>query len=225
MPGPTTDLSLEDFAERFVEGLDSFLPPDGLQEMAHHCWLVAKRNAGMNLTRIVEPEDMAVRHVLDSLAALPILIGTEEAPVTRVLDLGTGAGFPGLTLACAIPGLEMTLLDSTRKKVAFLAEVVDELGLQERVVCEWSRFEDYIRPHRKHYDLVLARAVGPLARLLEWTTNRWYGPMVLWKGPGFDAELAEAKDLMRRRRLEVRLDLPYLLPGDDTERRLVIIDI
>ncbi|MCB1282399.1 MAG: hypothetical protein KDB18_12835, partial [Salinibacterium sp.] len=63
------------------------------------------------------------------------------------------------------------------------------------------------------------------ARLLEWTTNRWYGPMVLWKGPGFDAELAEAKDLMRRRRLEVRLDLPYLLPGDDTERRLVIIDI
>jgi len=222
--GPTVDLPFDDFAARFLEAMGPWRPEEGGIELARHAFAVAKKNEVMNLTRIVEPEAMAVKHALDSLAALPILLGADDAPVNNVLDLGTGAGYPGLALALAMPHLNVTLLDSTRKKVDFLQELVAELGVSDRVQCVWARFEDWIRPHRGRFDMVLARAVGPLHRLLEWCTHRWYGPLLLWKGPAFLDELEEARTTLARRKLDVSLDLPYLLPDDPAERRLIVID-
>ena len=212
-----------EFRDRFIAALGPWAP-ERADLLARHAWLVAEKNKVMNLTRVTEPEAMAVRHGLDSLAAVPILVGTEDAPVTRVLDLGTGAGWPGLAAAIALPGLQVTLLDGTRKKITFLEEVVKDLGLTDDVTCVWSRFEDYIREHRRGYDLVLARAVGPVSRLLEWTTNRWFGPLVLWKGPRFEDELDDAHALMTKRKIGVTMDMAYELPGDDIERRLAVID-
>ncbi|MCB9831364.1 MAG: 16S rRNA (guanine(527)-N(7))-methyltransferase RsmG [Planctomycetes bacterium] len=212
-----------EFNDRFLAALGEFRPWRA-ELVARHAWLVRERNEVMNLTRIVEPEDMARRHALDSLAAVPVLAGTDDVDVRRVLDLGTGAGFPGIPLACALPELRVTLLDSTRKKIDFLKEVVADLGLEEQVDCVWGRFEDFIRPHRKDYDLVLARAVGPLERLLGWTTNRWFGPLVLWKGPRFEEELDDAHRLLGERKMDVVLDVAYEIPGDPAERRIVVID-
>ena len=212
-----------EFHERFIAGLGSWAP-ERADLLARHAWAVAKKNEVMNLTRIVDPEGMATRHALDSLAAVPVLVGTEETPIQQVLDLGTGAGYPGLALAIAVPWLRITLLDSTRKKIDFLAELVAELGLENQVECVWGRFEEWIRPERKEFDMVLARAVGPLMRLLEWSTNRWFGPMLLWKGPRFDEELKEAGPLLKKRRMGLAFDMPYELPGDDAQRRLAVID-
>lgn len=223
MPRPVLTIDELEFTTRFIAALGEFAP-ERADLMARHAWLVAKKNEVMNLTRIVEPEDMAVRHALDSLAAMPILLGTEDEPIRRVLDLGTGAGYPGLALAIAVPGLEVTLLDATRKKVDFLREVVADLRLEDRVDCVWGRFEDWIRPNRKSFDIVMARAVGPLGRLLEWTRNAWFGPMLLWKGPGFDEELDDAFRTLGQRKMDVVLDLAYQLPDDEAFRRLVMID-
>lgn len=223
MPRPVVTIDELEFTTRFIAALGEFAP-ERSDLLARHAWLVAKKNEVMNLTRIVEPEDMAVRHALDSLAAMPLLVGTDEQPIRRVCDLGTGAGYPGLALAIAVPGLKVTLLDATRKKVAFLAEVVADLGLDDRVDCAWGRFEEWIRPRRKSYDIVMARAAGPLLRLLEWTRNNWFGPLLLWKGPGFDEELDDAHRTLGRRKMDVVLDLAYGLPGDDADRRLVVID-
>ena len=213
----------EEFTRRFLAALDTWAPQRA-PLLARHAWLVRKKNEVMNLTRITDPEGMAVRHCLDSLAALPVVIGTDDAPVTRVLDLGSGAGWPGLALAIAVPGLEVTLLDSTGKKVRFLEEEVAELGLEDQVTCVWGRFEEWIREERKHFDLVIARAVGPLTRILGWTTNRWFGPLVLWKGRAFEDELDDAHRLLEKRGMGITLDLAYQLPGDEAERRLVVID-
>ncbi len=212
-----------EFNERFLAALGEFQPWRA-ELVARHAWLVRQRNEVMNLTRITEPEDMARRHALDSLAAVPILAGTDDVDVHHVLDLGTGAGYPGIPLACALPELKVTLLDSTRKKIDFLTEVVADLGLEDQVDCVWARFEDFIRPRRKDYEMVLARAVGPLKRLLDWTTNRWFGPLVLWKGPGFEVELDEAHKLLGHRKMEVVLDIGYQIPDDPAERRIVMID-
>lgn len=223
MPRPILEIDEVEFTRRFIDTLGEFAPerPDLL---ARHAWLVAKKNEVMNLTRIVEPEDMANRHALDSLAALPIVMGTDDAPVHRVLDLGTGAGYPGLALAIAAPQLQVTLLDATRKKIDFLTEVVADLGLDDRVDCVWGRFEEWIKPRRKDYDIVMARAVGPLSRLLEWTRGNWFGPMLLWKGPGFDDEMDDAFKTLGKRKMDVVLDLPYQVPDDEAFRRLAMID-
>ncbi|MFT7618468.1 MAG: 16S rRNA (guanine527-N7)-methyltransferase [Planctomycetota bacterium] len=217
------DLTEEEFNERFLGAMGEFRP-GGADKMARHAWLVREKNKVMNLTRLTSPEDMAVKHVLDSLAALPILAGTDDIKVSRVLDLGTGAGFPGLTLACALPDLQVTLLDGTRKKIEFLNDVVGDMGMSQQVSRVWSRFEDHIRPERRDYDVVMARAVGPLSRILQWTTNNWFGPLLLWKGPKFEEELDDCHRLLKKRKMDVVLDISYDLPGDEAERRLIMID-
>jgi 16S rRNA (guanine527-N7)-methyltransferase len=221
-PPPEPEISEWEFIGRVMKAIEPFAPERPIL-LAQHAWMVREKNKVMNLTRITDPEGMATKHILDSLVATPILQGTEDVSIHRVLDLGTGAGWPGLALAIANPEIELTLLDGTKKKVDFLQEVVKKLGLAGQVTCVWSRFEDYIRAERHSTDLVLARAVGPLREILEWCTNRWFGHILLWKGPRFDEELTEAADLMRDRRLELVLDEHYQLPGDDAARRLVMI--
>jgi 16S rRNA (guanine527-N7)-methyltransferase len=221
---PPEPLTREEFQVRCQRELLGWVPEFARGPLGEHAWRVRERNRTMNLTRIVEPEEMARKHILDSLAALPILGGEGELVFERVLDLGSGAGYPGLALALALPHLEVTLLDSTRKKVDFLRELVEEFGMSSRVRCEWARFEDHIRPNRHRYDLVLARAVGPVARILEWCTNRWFGPILLWKGPAVDDELAAARGLLWKREIFVAVDESYSVPGDDAARRLVLLD-
>lgn len=224
-PAPPPDpLSREEFHRRCQGELADWVPDFAIGGLAEHAWRVRDRNRSMNLTRIVEPEEMAHRHILDSLAALPLLTGEGERIFERVLDLGSGAGYPGLALALAVPHLEVTLIDARRKKVEFLQELVDAFGIGRRVTCHWGRFEDFIRPERHRFDLVLARAVGPLSRILEWTTHRYFGPLLLWKGPAVDEELEEVRPLLWKREMFVAVDEAYSVPNDETVRRLLLLD-
>jgi 16S rRNA (guanine527-N7)-methyltransferase len=218
------DIEYEEFKSRFIAALGPFAPGFAREGLALHAWLVRERNEVMNLTRVTEPEEMAIRHCADSLAALPLLAEGGEQIFHHILDLGTGAGWPGLSIALACPHLKVTLLDSKRKKIEFLQGVVEQLGISDRVTCVWGRYEDWIREHRKEIDLVTARAVGPIERLLNWCTHNYYGPMLLWKGPAANEELAAVKGLMWKRRLFVALDEPYQIPGDEAVRRLILID-
>lgn len=211
------------FNARFFAALEDWEIPN-VEGLARHAWLVREKNRVMNLTRITDPEGMALRHALDAIAAVPLLNGDAGPVIHRVLDIGTGAGWPGLALAIVCPHLEVTLLDARRKKIDFLQEAIADLGLQDRVTAVWSRFEDYIQAEQDSFDVVMARAVGPIDRLLEWCTNRWFGPLLLWKGPALEDELKAARQLMRKRRLEVTLDLDYMLPGDETPYRIVMLD-
>ncbi len=222
-PPPDT-LTWEMFRDRFIPALGPFAPGFARETLARHAWLVRQKNQVMNLTRVTDPESMAIRHTADSLAALPLLAEGGEQLFRNVLDVGTGAGWPGLSIAIACPHLKVTLLDSTRKKIDFLQTVVNQLGLQDRVTCVWGRFEEWIRDHRKEVDLVTARAVGPVERLLGWCTNSYFGPMLLWKGPAADGELKAVEGLMWKRRLFVALDEAYQIPGDEAVRRLILID-
>ena len=220
----TMELTSSEFSDRFIAALGPFAPGFAREALALHAWRVRERNEVMNLTRITEPEEMAIRHAADSLAALPLLAEGGETLFHHVLDLGTGAGYPGLSIALACPHLKVTLLDSRKKKIEFLQELVDELGLSDRVQCVWSRFEEWIRAHRKEVDLVTARAVGPVERLLEWCTHNYYGPLLLWKGPAANEELAAVEGLMWKRNFFVGLEEPYQIPGDEAIRRLILID-
>ena len=136
----------------------------------------------MNLTTIVEPNEVRVRHFLDSLT-LTHVMGFDAGD--RLIDVGTGAGFPGLVLAIALPQLHVTLLDSTRKKLDFIQHIVGQTGISN-VTLLHSRAEDAGRDkaHRGQYDVVVARAVARLPSLLEYLLPFARGGWLLHRDEG-----------------------------------------
>ena len=144
--------------EAGVGRLGQALPPGAIERLAILLGELERWNRRINLTAVRDPEAMVPHHILDSLAARPFL----EGP--RVADIGTGAGFPGLPLAIAEPGLEIELVDSSARKIAFVQHIITELGIANARAVR-ARIEAYAPPAR--FDTVIARALGTLSYLLD----------------------------------------------------------
>lgn len=145
-------------------------------------------NETMDLTAILSDEDALYRHYLDSLTALDLL-----DTGARVIDVGTGAGFPGVPLLLARPDLSMTLLDALKKRTDFLRQAAAAIPFEATVVH--GRAEAYAKDRREQYDVAVSRAVASLPVLLEWLLPfvRVGGECILWKGPGVQAEMEAAR--------------------------------
>ncbi|MDE0889474.1 MAG: 16S rRNA (guanine(527)-N(7))-methyltransferase RsmG [Phycisphaerales bacterium] len=165
--------------------------------------LLYEANARMNLTGIRDPAEVWSRHVLDSLTLLPWVLEMREkiGENTRLIDVGSGGGLPGMILACVQPDLAITLLETTGKKARFLAETAEALGLK-RVYVANDRAETMGRDpaQRESYHLVTARAVGPLNVLAEYTVPLAHpdGLILVIKGAKAEAEIAEAKQALHK---------------------------
>lgn len=148
-------------------------------------------NQKMDLTSVSE-EDMAARHFLDSL--LPLKEERLFASGSRLIDVGTGAGFPGLPLAIARPDFQVTLLEAQNKRCVFLNAVIEDLGLKNVTVIN-DRAENLgkTEAHREQYDLAVARAVAPLPVLCEYLLPfvKIGGRMICWKGPAVREEMED----------------------------------
>jgi 16S rRNA (guanine527-N7)-methyltransferase len=149
-------------------------------------------NQQMNLTRITEPTEFWEKHLWDSLSGLAPWLTPAPRPewvppleTAKVIDIGTGAGFPGLPVAIAFPSWQVTLLDATQKKVRFLAELSQSLGLETvRAIADRAEFLAHQPSHREQYDLALLRAVGPAATCAEYALPlvKIGGLAVLYRG-------------------------------------------
>lgn len=196
-----------------------------LEQFARFAEMLGEWNATrMNLTRLTSSRDIAVKHFLDSLALLTVWT---PPPGARAVDVGTGAGLPGLALKIARPDLAMTLLDGTAKKLLFCRAVADDLGL-EGVETIHARAEDAGRRAdlRGRFDLVTARAVAPLERLLPWLApfvapNGVAGAL---KGAGAADEMAAARPIARRLDLTLALPVAVALPEaeEPTVRQIIL---
>ena len=149
----------------FATELESVLPPDlprrevVIAKAARHLELIVETNRTMNLTRIVDPREAAIKHVLES-----VLPWRRFAGAARVLDAGTGAGFPGLPLAIVLPDVQFVLSESIQKKARFVQAVVDWLALPNVTVLA-SRAEDYLKKNPVTW--ITARAVAPVSKAVD----------------------------------------------------------
>jgi 16S rRNA (guanine527-N7)-methyltransferase len=174
--------------------------------------LLVRWNATYNLTAIRDPREMIAKHLLDSLAMHPFVDG-----IGRLADLGTGAGLPGIPLAIAKPGLQVSLVESNGKKVRFMREAIRKLGLTNAEAVE-SRIEAFDAPGR--FDAITARALATLPLILESGGHllRPGGVLLAMKGVVPSEEIAALPPGWRVRELH-----PMRVPGLDAERHLIVV--
>ena len=178
---------------------------------------LADWNGRMNLTSVIDYEEVQVKHFLDSLTVLPAL-GSPLPPNAKVVDVGAGAGFPGLPLNLACPGIHLTLVESTGKKATFLRHVVETLALNGIEVHTGRAEELAHRPElRGSCDLTLARGLARLPTLLEYTLpfTRQGGLVAAWKhgGEGLREELESARKALQVLGGRVSPSTPSRQPG------------
>ena len=160
------------------------ITPELLEKFAEHARLILETNKVMNLTAIQDPKEMAAKHYLDSWRVTRLV----PLMAKRVLDLGAGAGFPGLPIALAEPNLSMTLVESTRKKAEFLQRTIETMGVPN-VKAIWTRAEDYLTTER--VDVVVVRAVSSVReniRILR-KVRHSLKDMVMLKGTSWSREV------------------------------------
>lgn len=183
-------MALERSLDTDASHLGSLLLPGFADVAERYVALLLEANQRLNLTRVVEPEAVARLHLLDALAALPLL---DEIGPRSALDLGSGGGVPGIVLAIARPAVHWTLVDSVRKKVDALRGFVEALGLSNvTVVSERAEILGRSASHREAHDVVAARACAALPVLVEYSLPmlRRGGSLLAWKGRVSAEEMA-----------------------------------
>ena len=178
---------------------------------------VVEQNKVMNLTAITEPDQVAKLHLLDSLSLLTL----EDLTGKRMIDVGCGAGFPGVPVKIACPGVRLTLLDSLGKRMNWLEQILPELGVEAE--CVTARAEEFVTTRREQYDIATSRAVARLNILLELTAPyvKVGGKILAMKGTAAQEELAEAKNAIKR--LGLRLEKVAEFPVDGTAHTVIVL--
>lgn len=180
-------------------------------------------NQKMNLTAITEEKEVMIKHFLDSLSCIQTKYLKDEG---KMIDVGTGAGFPGIPLKIALPNIELTLLDSLKKRIGFLEEVCAELNLN-KVEFVHGRAEDFgqNKDYREKYEYVVSRAVAALNTLVEYCLPfvKVGGYFICQKGPQLIEEIPEAKKAIQVLGGEIVDQIPVDLPFSDRTHHILVI--
>jgi 16S rRNA (guanine527-N7)-methyltransferase len=200
------------------------LKPAQVNALEEYERILLEWNAHTNLTAIRLPQDIRTKHFLDSLTCLLVM---RDTPMERIVDVGTGAGFPGLPLKIVCPGIKVTLFESVGKKADFCRHVVGALGLEGvEVVKERAEAAGQMRIYRERFDWAVARAVAGMPILAEYLLPfvKVGGRMLAMKGSSAPAESHAAESAMRVLGGSLRQLVPVVLPGVVEERFLVVVD-
>lgn len=209
-------------------GIGLTLKDRQMEQFFRYYELLIEKNKVMNLTAITELPEVVTKHFVDSLLLKEVLpslgVSLDETAEFSCIDVGTGAGFPGIPLKIAFPGLRMTLLDSLNKRVGFLRETAEELGLTGLEAVH-GRAEDYGRDasYRERFDFCVSRAVANMSTLSEYCVPfvKKGGYFIPYKSGKADEEILLAKEAVKKLGGEMEETIVKMLPGTDVERTFV----
>ena len=211
--------------KKFQQGLENLnleLNEKQIEQFLKYYEMLIEKNKVMNLTAITEYDEVIEKHFLDSISLCQVY---DLSKPVKILDMGTGAGFPGVPLKIAFPEVEITLADSLNKRIKFLDEVVEELGL-EKVTTVHARAEELARnkEHRESYDLVVSRAVANLSTLGEYCIPfvKMGGNFISYKSGEVDEEVNAAGKAIKILGGEMK-DV-YKFDLSDQKRSFIIIE-
>ena len=193
------------------------LTPETQQKLCAFGEAVIRQNEVMNLTAITEPSQVAKLHLLDSISLLTLA----NLRGKRMIDVGCGAGFPGVPVKIACPEVKITLLDSLGKRMAWLEQILPQLGVEAE--CVTARAEEAVLTRREQYDIATSRAVARLNILLELTAPyvKVGGFVLAMKGAAAREELDEAKNAIRK--LGLKLEKVAEFPMDGTAHAVIVL--
>lgn len=213
--------------ESLIKGASSLgieLTKQQTEQFIQYYTILIEWNKVMNLTGITEYEEVIVKHFLDSIAVVKVC---DMEKVKRVIDIGTGAGFPGIPLAIVFPHLQVVLLDSLKKRINFLEQVIGDLNLSG-VKTIHGRAEDYAnqKDYREKFDLSVSRAVANLSSLSEYCLpfTVCKGRFISYKSGKIDEELKVAQKAVQILGGKLVSSEKFHLPGTEMERSFVIIE-
>ena len=212
------------FNEKFLEKLNK-IQLNVNDEVLNKFWVymtnLLEWNEKINLTAITDEDDMILKHFIDSLTILEYI-----PEKSNVIDVGTGAGFPGIPLKIVREDINMTLMDSLNKRITFLNEIINKLGLK-KINAIHSRAEELakIPEHREKYDIAVSRAVANLSTLSEYMIPfvKVGGKCICMKGSKIEEELKTAKNAIKELGGEIEKVINFKLPDSDNERNIIII--
>ncbi len=216
------------FVDKMMAGCDDLgisLSEEQLDQFYQYYEFLIERNRVMNLTAITELEDVIDKHFIDSLSLVKAIEGWKDSEI-NLIDVGTGAGFPGIPLKIAFPLVSVTLLDSLNKRISFLQEVIEKLHLSG-IKALHSRAEDFGRDkiYREKFDICVSRAVANIATLSEYCIPlvRVGGVFVAYKSGKIEEELEKGKRAIHVLGGEIEGTEDFILSGTDAKRSLIII--
>lgn len=217
-------MDFEEFKDELIiqaKKIDVILDEEQIQKFYKYMELLLEWNEKINLTAIVEPRDVILKHFVDSLT-----ICKELQKNKTLADIGTGAGFPGIPVKILRPDLDITLIDSLNKRVNFLTMVIEALKL-EKIIALHGRIEDFgkNKKYREKFDYVTSRAVANLSTLSEYMIPlvKLGGKCICMKGSKIDEELKNAEKAVKTLGGKIEKVDTFLLPDTDMGRNIILI--
>lgn len=215
----------KEFKEIMIENLKELkieLSNKQLEQFYEYMNLLIEWNKVMNLTGITDPKDIIIKHFIDSLTIL-----NKIDRESKIIDIGTGAGFPGIPIKIIMPDVKMVLLDSLNKRIKFLNEVIAKLQLKN-IETIHGRAEDYgkDKKYREKYDIAVARAVAPLNILLEYLIPfvKVGGKCICMKGSNSEGEILVSKNAIKILGGELIKTDDFYIPNTDMKRKIIQIN-